>query len=308
VHPDNNNNTPLPPETPAGENPPAGAVIDYWLGDGGHGPVTLEIFDASGQLVRRFSSADVPRSPPAERYFAKGWTKPPQPLAATAGMHRFVWNLRYQRPDAPEYSYSIAAVWGRATPIEPQGAWVLPGTYTVALTADGNRSTAPLTVEEDPRVKVTRADLQASLALSQKIAPALAEAALGYREQRALKKLLEQRFPKSGKITDETRKLLEPLQAKPEEGKPTFESVGEMLSGIERALESADAAPTPAQQQFVDDALAKLAAVRREWEQARSGSLASLNAALARTGGKPVAIPDKDKLAAEEPDEGQDLP
>jgi hypothetical protein len=259
-------------------------------------------------LVRRFSSPEVPRSPPAERYFAEAWTKPPQQLAVTPGMHRFVWNLRYERPDAAEYSYSIAAVWGRGTPIEPEGAWVLPGTYTIALTANGRRYTAPLTVTEDPRVKASPADLQASLALSQKITPALAEAALGYREQRALKELLDKRFPDAAKLREETRKLLEPLRAEPAEGHPTFESIAESLAGIERALESADVAPTPAQQQFVDDTLAKLAKAQREWQQAKSGSLANLNAALARAGAKPLAIPDKDKLRAEPPEEGQDLP
>jgi uncharacterized protein YoxC len=308
VHPDNNNDTPLPPETPAGETPPTGAVIDYWLEAGTHGPVTLDIFDANGRMVRHFSSVEVPQDPPAERYFAKAWTKPPQALAATPGMHRFVWNLRYERPDAAEYSYSIAAVWGRATPIEPQGAWVLPGQYTVALTVSGGRYITSLTVAEDPRVKVSLADLQASLALSRKIAPPLADAALGYREQRALTKLLEKRYPKTAKLQDETRKLLEPLQAKPAEGNATFESVADMLSGVERALESADAAPTPAQQQFVKDAITKLETLKREWEQVKSGSLASLNAALARAGQKSVLIPDKDKLAAEEPDEGEDLP
>jgi photosystem II stability/assembly factor-like uncharacterized protein len=308
VHPNNNQDTPLPPETPAGENPPAGAVIDYWLGAGVSGPVTLDIFDADNRLVRHFSSADISRQPPAERYFAKGWAKPPQPLAATHGMHRFLWNLRYDRPDAAEYSYSIAAVWGRATPIEPEGAWVLPGRYTVALTVNGKRYAAPLTVSEDPRVKVSLADLQASLALSQKIAPALAEAALGYREQRALKELLDKRFPEAAKIGEETRKLAEPLRAKPPEGQPTFQSVAEMLSGVERALESADTAPTPAQQQFVNDAMVILETVKREWDQAKSGSLASLNAALSRAGQKPVLIPDKDKLATEAPGEGEDLP
>ncbi len=308
VHHNNNNDTPLPPETSVGENPPAGAIVDYWLDSNARGPVTLEIFDANGAVVRRFSSADAPRDPPAERYFAKAWIKPPQPLAATPGMHRFVWNLRYERPIAAEYSYSIAAVWAHGTPIEPQGPFAVPGTYTVSLTVNGKRYNAPLTITEDPRVAVTLADLQASLALSQRIAPPLAEATFGHREQQALKKMLEERFPESAKTREDMRKLLEPLRAKEPEGKPTFELVAEMLSGVERALESADAAPTPAQKQFVDDALSKLAVLRQEWVQAKSGSLASLNAALARTGENPVVIPDKDKLAEQEPDEGVDLP
>jgi hypothetical protein len=185
---------------------------------------------------------------------------------------------------------------------------VLPGTYTVALTVGAERLTAPLTVAEDPRVNATLADLQASLALSRKIAPAMAEAALGYREQHALKKLLDARFSQARKVREEMRGYLGQLRTEPMEGQPTFESVADMLAAVERALESADAAPTPAQRQFVDDALVKLAAVQRNWGAAKSGSLASLNAALARAGEKPVTIPDKDKLRAEEPDEGEDLP
>jgi photosystem II stability/assembly factor-like uncharacterized protein len=308
VHPNNNQDTPLPPETPTGENPPAGAIIDYWLGTSAEGPVTLEIFDADNHLVRWFSSAEIPRQPPAERYFAKEWIKPPQALAGTPGMHRFVWNLRYERPDTIEYGYSIAATPSGGTSIEPEGPFALPGQYRVVLSAGGKQYSAPLTLREDPRAQVTAADLQASLALSQKIAPALADAALGFREQHALRRLLDQRFPEAAKTREDIRKLLEPLRAEPAEGHPTFESVAGVLSGVERALESADVAPTPVQQQFVDDAIAKLAAVQRDWDEAKSGSLASLNAALARSGEKPVVIPDKDKLTAEKLDEGEDLP
>jgi photosystem II stability/assembly factor-like uncharacterized protein len=308
VHPNNNQDTPLPPETPVGENPPRGAMIDYWLNANTHGAAMLEIFDATGQLVRRFSSADVATSPPAERYFAKAWTKPPETLAATPGLHRFVWNLRYERPDAAELSYSIAAVWGRSTPIEPQGAWVLPGTYTVALTANGKRYTAPLTVTEDPRLIVSFEDLRASLALSQRIGPALADAALGYREQRALNEVLDKRFPESAKLHETIRKLLESLRARTADGLPSFESVSEALAGVERALEAADVAPTAAQQQFVTDTLAKLALVQREWDRRKTGSLADLNAELARTSEQPVVIPVRDKLSAEQPEEGEDLP
>jgi hypothetical protein len=307
VHPNNSTDTPLPPETPMGENPPAGAVIDYWLG-ASQGPVTLEIFDADNHPVRRFSSADVPGQLHAERYFAKEWIKPPKTLAATPGMHRFVWNLRYDRPDAAQYGYSIAATPSHGTPLEPEGPFVVPGQYRVVLTAGGKQSSAPLTVKEDPRVQVTPADLQASLALSEKIEPALAQAALGFREQHALARLLTQRFPKAAKLQEQTRPLIEKLRAEPAEGHPTFESVAGTLGRVEGALESADAAPTAVQQQFVDDAIAKLAAVQREWDEAKSGSLASLNAALARAGEKSIIIPDKDKLTGETPDEGEDLP
>ncbi|HVS77998.1 MAG TPA: hypothetical protein VHE11_13760, partial [Steroidobacteraceae bacterium] len=69
VHADNNKDTPLPPETPEGRNPPAGAVIDYWLGPDSRGPVTLDIYSFTGQLVRRFASDEAQPHVQANRYF-----------------------------------------------------------------------------------------------------------------------------------------------------------------------------------------------------------------------------------------------
>ncbi|EQD31610.1 glycosyl hydrolase BNR repeat-containing protein, partial [mine drainage metagenome] len=126
VHWNNNQDTPLPPGTPQGRNPPDGVPIDYWLGPHTHGPVTLAIYDFAGKRVRRFASDAVPRPIHAFRYFAKGWLKPPKRLSAAPGMHRFVWNLRYARPPAISYQYSMAAVWGENTPTAVDGPFVLP--------------------------------------------------------------------------------------------------------------------------------------------------------------------------------------
>src|SRR5439155_24030411 len=121
--------------TPLGENPPNGAVIDYWLDRSAPGGVTLTITDRSGRRVRRYSSEDRPESLRTHRYFEAAWLAPPRALSAAAGMHRFVWDLREPRPEAPEYSYSIAAVRTAGTPVRPEGPFVLAGTYTVMLSA-----------------------------------------------------------------------------------------------------------------------------------------------------------------------------
>ena len=156
VHPDMNTDTPLPPETPAGENPPAGAVIDYWIGSAPAGPVVLTISDAGGHVVRRFASDVTPENPPAERYFARGWVRPPAALPAAPGMHRFVWDLHTERPAAVNYGYSaLPRCGGHDTPVTPQGPMVLPGTYTVALSVGGHSQTVKLVVQEDPRVAVS---------------------------------------------------------------------------------------------------------------------------------------------------------
>ncbi len=330
VHSDNSVDTPLPPETPIGQNPPAGAVIDYWLGATPRGPVTLEIRDANGWVVRRFASNAKPEQPQAERYFAAGWTKPPQPLETAAGLHRFVWDLRTERPGAIGYSYSIGAVWGRGTPIAPQGPYVVPGNYEVVLGVNGKTYTAPLRVAEDPRVKVTIADLKASFDLSQHIAQALAQARKGYGERRAVWKQLDALFPeqahshdaddaddsasslmqKSPKtsLSDAPQVLAGRIPRKPTTGEPTFESVDSILTGIESDLEAVDAAPTAAQRLAVADAVSKLADAQRRWAGVKSGPLAALNAALARAGHKPVVIPPANALDTEPPDDGEDLP
>ena len=306
VHPNNNEDTPLPPETPSGDNPPAGAIIDYRLAGDTKGPVTLTILDGAGQVVRRFASDAPPKELPAERYFAKGWLSSPARPSAAPGLHRFVWDLHHERPEAMRYGFSIAAVWGHGTPIEPEGPWALPGDYTVVLEADGKRLTAPLTIVEDPRVTASADDLRMSFAFSQSVDAALADASAKYRDAAALAKLLDMRFPKNAKAVDPA--ALESLRRKPPEGSPTFQSVATALAGIETALESADAAPTDAQRQFVDDQIAKLAALKAEWTAKQAGPLAELNAALARAGQQPVTLAEAEKLPIETPDDGEDLP
>ena len=113
------------------------------------GPVTLEIRDAAGGLVQKQSSDAVPGGAP-EAYFAKAWLKPETSLAKNAGVHQAVWNLRYARPEAIKYDFSIAAGAG-ATIVAPQGALALPGPYSVTLAADGVRREAGLRLIQDPR-------------------------------------------------------------------------------------------------------------------------------------------------------------
>jgi photosystem II stability/assembly factor-like uncharacterized protein len=309
VHANNNSDTPLPPETPQSPNPPAGTAIDYWLAKRPAGPVTIEIHDSSGALVRRFASNEKPKRPDAERYFAAGWLQSPQALAATPGFHRFVWNLRYARPRAIRYGYTIGAVWGVDTPILPEGPLVLPGDYQVVLKVDGSSYTAPLTVTEDPRVHTSIADLSASLALSQQIAAALPRAREGYGEMQAVKKQLDVLFPeKPNAAKDPLRALANPFRKKPAPGETTFESVSGMLSAIATDLGGADVAPTDAQRAVVTDAMAKLDTLSNTWTQLKTGPLAALNAALAHAQRKPVVVPPANTLVVEPPEEGDDIP
>ena len=168
-----NKDTPLPPEEPTGENPPAGAILDYILPGDFSGVVRLEILASDGSMIRSFDSESLPPKPNARVYFAKTWLGNPQPLPATPGHHRFVWNLRYAPPPTLESEYSIAAVPEIETPILPDGAFVLPGTYTVRLSAGEVASEQALTVVMDPRVTTTDEELAELLAFQQEVAAVL---------------------------------------------------------------------------------------------------------------------------------------
>jgi photosystem II stability/assembly factor-like uncharacterized protein len=162
VQRDTNTDTPLPPDEPAGENPPDGAIIDYDLPHDANAPVTLEVVDSDGNVLRRYSSED-PAAPTPEQLrtnlIPPYWPQMSGPLPTTAGMHRWVWDLHATAPTATHPSYPISAV-PHETPLTPQGPVVLPGTYTVRLTVDGRTESQTLLVKMDPRVHVSTTDLE----------------------------------------------------------------------------------------------------------------------------------------------------
>ena len=126
-----NTDTPIPPDEPTGQNPPDGAIIDYYLGRPASGAVTLEIMDSAGKVVQRSSSAD--RLEPTKADLEKQliplyWIRMPKALPADAGMHRWVWDLHYAAPTSLRHEYPISAV-PRDTPRSPLGPNALPGEY-----------------------------------------------------------------------------------------------------------------------------------------------------------------------------------
>lgn len=194
--------TPFPPEEPAGKNPPDGAIINYYLKQPSKSPIVLEITDAAGRFIRKFSSDDKPLdvsnskiNPPSY------WIRPFQPLKNEAGMQRFTWDLLYPNPSANSYDLPISAIY-KDTPWVPQGPAVLPGVYNVSLTVDGRKVTQKLTVRIDPRVKTSAIGLKQQFDLS-------IEAYQGIgRSQRLVQRiereiaLLEQANPSSPKIVN----------------------------------------------------------------------------------------------------------
>ncbi|HEY0407417.1 MAG TPA: hypothetical protein VGC89_16915 [Pyrinomonadaceae bacterium] len=163
-----NTDTPLPPDVAAGENPPDGAVIDYYLGRSVSGAVTLEIRDSKGQTVRRYSSADTIAPPDPSLSIPAYWVRPPQTLSAAPGMHRFLWDMRHQPIAGVAPDYPISAVYRNTAPAATS-PWAMPGQYTVVLTVGGKSYTRPLALKMDPRVKTSNADLAQQFELSKQL-------------------------------------------------------------------------------------------------------------------------------------------
>ena len=153
---DMNIDTPLPQEEPAGQNPPEGAIIDYYLNDTKQA-VTMEIRDEKNKLIRKYSSLDSADKIPSDNV-PPYWIRPQQILSSKHGSHRFTWDMHYQ-PLSDSAYFPMAAIFMN-TGSKFTTPWVIPGVYMVKLTFDGKELTQSFSVKMDPRVKTSFADLQ----------------------------------------------------------------------------------------------------------------------------------------------------
>lgn len=293
--------TPLPPEVPSAQNPPAGAVIDYWIGQGLSGPVTLTIYDSHGKQVRRYASdASLPKLD-TEQYFTDQWLSPPEALPAGPGAHRFIWDLRYPRPPALSYDYSIAAVAGIGGDVMPEGGLVLPGNYTLVLAAGGQTWKQSLSVKMDPRVNYDHAEQQALVA-QLKFATEL-EQAMGasYAAHQQLAELHDKLQTLKARLTTpadaELVQNVDALMAKAallQDKAPDHRDFGTINGALTNlAVESGDGdREPPAQYREVYGMYAGyLKAALAAWQTLRDRDLAALNATLQVHGQPAIAVP-----------------
>ncbi|HEX2688509.1 MAG TPA: hypothetical protein VHN14_17885, partial [Kofleriaceae bacterium] len=289
--------TPIPPDEPQAENPPSGAVIDYYLAHAASGPVTLEISDARGARVRTYTSSDPPdltAEELARHPIPAYWARPHRVLGTTAGAHRWVWDLRGERPLVDSYEYPISAV-PHDTPRTPEGPRVLPGTYTVKLTANGKTLTTALEVKLDPRVKLPPAALAQQHQLEQRLAElvtrstqllglaqsASAQIAKRAQAQDALKAQLASVATRITAVLSGARGA--PGSSVGPDAPPTLRGVSGKLRALYRMIE-VDAAPTAAQISEVDKADRELTALAATWDALKTSELVPLNAALTAAG------------------------
>src|SRR5664280_1419173 len=281
---DANTDTPLPPDEPAGQNPPDGAIFNYYLKSAAVGPVMLEILDSAGTVVRRYSSTDpVPPTDP-ELPIPAYWLRPPQSLSSAAGLHRFVWDMHYVPVPGMKPEYPIAAVPWNTVPA-PTSPWVMPGKYGVVLTIDGQRYTQPLTIAMDPRVKTSIADLQKQFELSKQVYddllalhPVVEKAAAALTTLKSMR--TKASGPEAAKI-DAAIQELESLEGA--EGRRRRGAQTDTLSGVHTSLmemlsvlQDVDAAPTTQAAQAVPKLNQSTTSLVEQWQEIASKQLAPL--------------------------------
>jgi len=299
--------TPMPSETPQGENPPDGALIDYYLKSAPSEAVTLEVLDSAGKPVRRYSSSDKPpQIDPKRLDFPASWIHLPRPLSAEPGMHRFVWDVRYA--GAPGGNPLIAIFLGGG------GPWALPGQYTVKLTVGGQSYTQPLTVKMDLRVKTPLADLVQQFQMVRQINMAQAQVSAAFGEANRLHEQLQALKARLAKASDQ-KALADEAEALDQKtmaiaggtsGPGFFEtepsattslrSLTVALGQVARVVGSADVAPTAdAVTAFQHDQQAMQQALA-EWNEIKTQEVSRLNPSLKQAGLPPISLEEGKKM------------
>ena len=306
-----NDPTPWPPELPAGENPLAGAVIDYYVGSAEHDTIRLEIVDKAGRVVRHYSSADRvldpdpardpdaydrvcqenPKAPDCNLPFY--WAAPTVALSTAPGIHRMTWDLRYdpirdEREDLAEDESGNGAVPHRTVPAM-DAPWVAPGSYTVRLIGGGKKYEQPLTLRLDPRVTTSPAGIAQLSTLSREMYDNAVSARAAYVRARTLRERLEAKGAGAETLAKRIDALA-PAQAAgeserprrrraPAAEQPTLKSAGDDLMSAAMAMQGADIAPTANQiaacaraRATYRDVLAKWSALEKEAQAAAAGN------------------------------------
>lgn len=262
-----NTDTPIPQEEPAGQNPPDGAMIDYYLKENAK-EVKLDILDSKGKLIRSYSSNDKPYSIPPQN-IPLYWIRPQQILSVAAGSHRFLWDMHYT-PLGGFIFFPMTAIY-KNTPPAITSPWVMPGIYTVKLTVDGQSWTQSFTIKMDPRVKTPVADLQKQHDMSlacyenQKACAEIVKDIRAYRSQlqSSLTNASADVAKKLGPLEKEAAALENVERGSSE---PSFGRLSGSFAGISGVLQESDTAPTSQVVQAFNELKKQFAELMKKWE------------------------------------------
>jgi len=294
IRPGSDQGTPDPAEVPKAENPASGAVLDYYLKTAATTPVVMQILDSKGQLVRRYSSDD--KVTPVEEktlVVTMNWMHPQKPLPASAGMHRFVWDMHYgsplPKPTSPYRSFGKT------------GPWAPPGHYTVRLTVDGKSYERSLELKSDPRVTASTEDLQREFSAASRCLAALVETAQAANEASQIDEKLaalelknKDNLSLSKSLSTFHARVRKVLGPPPVDygaaiipltsDRESLRYLAHELTELGSAIESADAAPTAEQDKALAQDTARFSKTMSDWHQLLQQGLPALNGNLKQAG------------------------
>ena len=297
---DNDQDTPLPPEVPAGQNPPDGAFLDYYLKSAPQGDITMAIYDSMGNLIRQYTSAPPKSTEHEPDAVPEYWFAPPTVLPKEAGMNRFVWSLRYPHPDALSYGVygglqkyvefygTQDAVPGVTPRYQPLGPLVVPGDYTIALTVNGQTYRQTLHVAKDPRVPAAQYDYVALFNLIQRMTNGMSSSYEAFNQADTLDAAVEDRL-KSLKGNAQAKDALDAGTAFEKKldvlqnggnGSPGFGSVNSILTQEVYAANMGDGAPPQTVKDSTNVACTYLDKDFEAWRNLNAQDLPALNTLL----------------------------
>ena len=261
-----NPDTPLPPDEPAGENPPDGAIIEYYLKEKSNEEVTLDICNESGETIRHYSSKDTLYAIP-EVNIPLYWVRPQRILSVEAGAHRFLWDMHYQPLNVPP-AYSIGAIYENTAP-EATSPWVMPGRYTAKLSVNGKVVTQSFEVLMDPRVKTSVKYLQLQHDLSYECYKDQGQTLVTISKLMAISaRLADQQNISDNNLINKMATVVarsnELLTRHGGTATTSFLSLNAALGSAFTHIESSDWPPTP---KYIDDAKAAHAAFLDMWKE-----------------------------------------
>jgi hypothetical protein len=208
-----------------------------------------------------------------------------------------VWDLHGEPPKSLNKEFPISAI-AHDTPLLPLGAWVLPGNYTVRLTANGTQFSQPLTVKMDPRIKTPPADLQAQASLQAGAVTGMNQSFDALTQVQSVRAQLKESLTKAkGKLAGSLEDLDKQCAAlagatasnffgTPPSGKQpeNFSTLNQHFGQLLAIADSADAAPTTQASKVYAELAEQLDSLLKRWTDLQRNSVPQLSGELRKAG------------------------
>jgi hypothetical protein len=287
---------------PVGDNPPPGAIINYYFKTAPKDEVSLDILDASGKVVRHLSSKEKKEGEQPPEWPDR--VERPKTIPANEGMNRFAWDLRYNDPvQIPGAFYTGDA---------PKGPLALPGDYQVKLTVGGKSQTAPLHLAIDPRTKGAEPALQKQFTLSMQVNDRISQLHQAVNEIRDLKSQIQTLHKRFGddqrlkpaldaadqldhKMSEVEQRLIQ-VNMKGSEGNLAFPNMlNERFDTFSHTIDAGDTEPTKPQLEVFQMLSGQLEEQLKKWAQIKNEDVPKVSELIKQANLPALIITEKKK-------------